>query len=264
MTKKNYEGLHFGLLEVLCIGFFSNKKGGQKKTYVYCLCDCGQLKAIDIGALQSGNTRSCGCIRRMFPNGKGKGHGIKGRLARIRGGMQQRCYNPNNTAYNNYGGRGITICDEWLNNPLSFYTWATNSGYTDNLTIDRIDNDGPYSPENCRWVSQEDNCRNKRTNHLLTLNGKTITISGWSDELGIKKQTLRMRITKGWSDEKTLTTPVRIRKSQGILIEGIFHTISQAAKRVGINLKTVNSRLRSGESIEDALYTPVKKRKQRR
>jgi hypothetical protein len=258
MIRKNYEGLRFGLLEILCEGFTIVTERGRKKTYVYCLCDCGSIKAIDINALKNKSTKSCGCFRRFFPNGKGKGRGTEKRLIRIRGGMIQRCYNPNNTAYKNYGDRGITVYKEWLDNPISFYEWAISTGYTNTLTIDRIDNNGPYSPENCRWVTMKEQGTNKRTNHILTLNGKGKTISEWSKELGIKKQTIRMRIAKGeWSEEKALVTPVHT--PQGILIDGVFHTIKQAAKKIGINLQTVNSRLWAGASIEDALYKPLKK-----
>lgn len=107
------------------------------------------------------------------------------RLAKIYHAMKQRCYNVNNTGYKNYGGRGIAICDEWLESPESFQEWALNNGYTDKLTIDRINNDKGYSPDNCRWATMKQQANNKRNNHFVTYNGETHTISEWADSLGV-------------------------------------------------------------------------------
>ena len=122
--------------------------------------------------------------------------------------MRSRCYNPKNKKYNDYGGRGISICSDW-DDFLNFKKWSLENGFEESLTIDRIDNNGNYSPENCRWINQKEQMRNTRVNHLLTYNGETKTMAEWSEITGIKYHTLKQRINKyGYSVERALTTPV--------------------------------------------------------
>lgn len=104
--------------------------------------------------------------------------------------MRNRCENPNRDKYPLYGGRGIRVCDEWRRSSRAFIDWALGAGYEDGLQLDRVDNDGPYSPENCRWVTRGENALNKRTNRRLTLLGMTMTVSEWKDVLGISQFTL--------------------------------------------------------------------------
>lgn len=118
--------------------------------------------------------------------------------------MKGRCYNKCNYKYQNYGKRGIKMCDEWLNDFMTFYNWSMSNGYKDNLTIDRIDVNGNYEPSNCRWV-EDDIQRNNKTNTVyLTYNGKTQSIAQWSKELGIKETTIRSRHNRGWLDTECL------------------------------------------------------------
>ena len=122
--------------------------------------------------------------------------------------MRSRCYNPKNKKYKDYGGRGISICSDW-DDFLQFKKWSLENGFEESLTIDRIDNNGNYSPENCRWINQKEQMRNTRVNHLLTYNGETKTMSEWSEITGIKYHTLKQRINKyGYSVDRALTTPV--------------------------------------------------------
>ena len=131
------------------------------------------------------------------------------RLYRIWANMRTRCNNPNFTKYADYGGRGITVCKEW-GTFEPFRAWAVLNGYKENLTLDRIDNNGNYCPENCRWATQKEQCNNKRNNHTLTHNGETLTISEWAQRLNVNYFSLHDRITKlGWSAEKALTTPIK-------------------------------------------------------
>lgn len=134
-------------------------------------------------------------------------HGLsKTRLYRIYSKMKQRCYAPDNHEYRYYGGRGITICDEWLQSFVAFYDWAMDHGYHDSLTIDRIDSNKGYSPDNCRWLSMKGQNNNRRCNLVITLNGKTQTLSEWSRELNLPYGTIHRRITVlGWSIEEALT-----------------------------------------------------------
>lgn len=191
------EGLYFGRLKVL---FYYGTK--RKHAYWLCECACGGFKVVEGRSLRSGNTRSCGCIS--------KPHGMTGkRIYRIWKNMKSRCNwgSKDSVNFRRYQGRGITVCDEWKVFEV-FLQWALDNGYQDDLTIDRIDNDGSYSPNNCRWVTRQRQSNNMSSNHYITYNGKSQTIADWARELKIKSDTLSKRIRIGWTEEKALTTPV--------------------------------------------------------
>lgn len=171
-----------------------------------CVCDCGNQVVCRAYNLQNGHTRSCGCLHE---EGSRTTHGMKRtRLYRIWEGMKTRCNNPGSQRYEDYGGRGVKVCPEWESFE-AFRDWAMESGYQDHLTIDRQNNDGDYSPENCRWATMEVQQSNKRNNFLLTHNGKTLTVSQWAAETGIERRTITKRKKLGWSDDEALTVPVR-------------------------------------------------------
>lgn len=143
----------------------------------------------------------------------------KRRLNSILRHMRQRCKNPNNDAFKNYGAKGIKVCKEWDENYLNFYEWALQNGYQDDLTIDRVDSSRDYEPGNCEWVTREENCRRAHKGKLdnqsrmITFNGKTQSMTQWAAELGIKFKTLEARINwKKWPIERALTEPVRAKK----------------------------------------------------
>lgn len=175
-------------------------KNGVKdgKDYYYlCQCECGNTSVVYRGNLLKGLSKSCGCLaeeKRIKTNTKHKlSHS---RIDRIYYGMKARCYNSNNPAYKNYGQRGITICNEWLNDKNKFFEWAINNGYKDNLTIDRIDNNKGYSSNNCRWVTKKEQQNNKRNNCLITFNNETHTLSQWANILNVKISKLRYILFK--------------------------------------------------------------------
>ena len=121
--------------------------------------------------------------------------------------IHQKCMNPNSPQYKYYGGRGICVCDEWKSDFTIFYNWAHSNGYHDGLTIDRIDNNGNYTPDNCRWVTMKEQSINKRNTVMLEYNGITKSIKEWSDEFGFKREVLRSRLKHGWSVKDALTMP---------------------------------------------------------
>ena len=129
--------------------------------------------------------------------------------------MKQRCYNPNNTAFKYYGGKGVTVCEEWIHNSKAFRDWAMTHGYAENLTLDRIDRNGNYEPSNCRWVDMMAQANNKKNNHILTFRGKTQTIAQWSRETGISANLITVRINRQKrSPERALTEKPIIGKNQ--------------------------------------------------
>lgn len=131
-------------------------------------------------------------------------------------GMRTRCNNPNHKDFKYYGQRGIKVCDEW-NNYLTFKKWSLEHGYADNLTLDRTDSDGDYCPDNCRWVTRIEQGRNRRSNHLLTYNGETKTMTEWSELSGISYGVLKARINSyGFSVEEALTMPVKQGNNQNL------------------------------------------------
>ena len=133
---------------------------------------------------------------------------MRHRLDIIHSNMMQRCYNPNSTYYPRYGGRGITVCEEWRNSRNAFKQWAIENGYADDLTLDRIDNDKGYSPSNCRWVTMETNCNNRSSCHFVTAFGETHSLKEWSKILGISYNTLKIRCRRHCQDgEYLLRTP---------------------------------------------------------
>lgn len=166
--------------------------GKNKRNQVIwlCKCDCGKLYETVASYIVSGNTRSCGCSR--MKNGEIHNQ----RLYNIWHGMKNRCYNSSHMAYKNYGGRGITVCEEWNNDFQSFYKWSVENGYSDSLTIDRIDKNGNYEPSNCAWKTMKEQANNTRRNVNIEYNGETHTISEWIEIIGVTRRVMENRIKK--------------------------------------------------------------------
>lgn len=189
----------FGRLAALYRMHNYHKKG----TYWLCVCECGKLTEVDRRKLQSGNTKSCGCLNK---EGNHRTHNKTGtRLYRIWQGMKRRCYNSNNKKYKNYGARGIKICDEWLNDFQVFYNWAMDNGYRESLTIDRIDNDDDYKPSNCRWATLSEQANNRRSNTLISYAGYTYNLTQWGKILNLSHSVLSHRYRSNYDIIEMLT-----------------------------------------------------------
>lgn len=201
-------GQRFGRLTV--IEKAPAKQGCENAVWL-CKCDCGNSSVVQSQSLRSGRTRSCGCYQKekitkmLLVHGQAKGN--QTRLYKIYHGIKNRCLKEKDPSYKRYGHKGITICEEWRNSFEAFYEWAMSHGYSDDLTIDRIDSNGNYCPENCRWVTYKVQNNNTSRNHLITYNGKTQTLAQWAEEMGIKYDTLSARINRShWNIERALTT----------------------------------------------------------
>ena len=180
----------------------------HNKRCVQCLCDCGNKIEIEFQSLRSGNTTSCGCYWSEVVRKVNITHGMTyAPLYNTWRGMKERCFNHKASNYSNYGGRGISICDVWISFE-AFSKWALANGYRDNLTIERKDNDGDYEPDNCRWATRLEQNNNRRTNHMVTYQGKTKSIAEWSRITGINYNTLRDRIKQNWPIKQAIFTPV--------------------------------------------------------
>ena len=217
MVAKNISGQRFGRLVALS----AEGKTENNTTIWKCQCDCGNTKCVPISRLTSGKTRSCGCLAKEVSSQVHKGNtdrvthaGSDERLYCIYRAMIRRCYNKNDKRFRNYGGRGIKVCDIWLNDYSEFRRFAVEQGYDEKAkygetTIDRIDTNGDYSPGNCRFVNMKTQQNNRTNNHVLLFAGEEKTISEWAEELGISRKTIVSRLHYGWSVEKALSEPVR-------------------------------------------------------
>lgn len=178
-----------------------------------CMCDCGKKTIVTSDKLKNGHTKSCGCLWLETIKQSNRKHGqTETKLYRVWRGIISRTCNPSSTNYANYGGRGITICEEWRKSFETFCEWAVQNGYAEGLSIDRIDNDMGYYPQNCRFITMKEQSKNTRRNRYLEFNGMRMTESDWADSLGIRRETLCFRLKSGWSIERALTTPVRPKK----------------------------------------------------
>lgn len=201
---KDITGQRFNSLTVTSFAY-CDERG---EAHWNCICDCGKQTTTTGHRLRSGKTKSCGCLQsRIRKEGIHKSHGMTStKLYVIWSNMKARCYNPKNTMYKNYGGRGISVCDEWKNSFEDFSEWALKNGYVEGLSIERINVDDGYNPNNCTWITLKEQSLNQRRSHRLTAFGRTQTIKEWSEESGIKYDTIERRINQyGWSAEDAVT-----------------------------------------------------------
>lgn len=255
--KEIPKGTRFGKLTAT--GQSEIRKSGNKKlAYHECICDCGKIIWARGMSLRHGTTLSCGCYRTEQRVKAIKKHNLSNsRLYRIWNDMRTRCNKEYSDSFNDYGGRGIKVCAEWDNTNdgfQNFCDWSMSNGYSQNLTIDRIDNDGNYEPGNCRWVTQYEQNRNKRTNRYLEVNGQKKIMSDVAKEYGINVKTLQGRLDRGYSIKEALEKELPNKRL--IYYKEQFLTPRQFSEVTGINFNTIMTRITNGYVDAEDLMVP--------
>lgn len=205
-------GCVFGRLTVIDEAPDRVSETGKRERMVLCRCECGNEVVKRITSLKIGNTKSCGCLRRELSAERRRipettKYPFYRKLRNVWRNMKRRCENPKAKGYKHYGEKGISVCNEWKDFNV-FLCWSLENGYQEGLTIDRIDSNKDYCPENCRWANRKVQNNNTSRNHLLTYNGKTQSIALWADEMNLPYSTLKTRIDKHkWDVERALLTP---------------------------------------------------------
>ncbi len=211
-------GERYGRLTVIAKS--GQEKEKHRRSLWLCECDCGKQKIVTTDHLKSGSTKSCGCLKREVATaqileysaqnpGARRTHGATGKkIYWAYQHMMERCYSPQSERFISYGARGICVCDEWKNNPKAFVDWSLSNGFEEDLTLDRINVNGDYCPENCRWVSWDVQANNKRSSVYVNVRGEKLTLAQVAQKYGLRKGTVWWRHHHGWEDED-LIKPLR-------------------------------------------------------
>jgi len=241
MTEKRLkinQGDRYGRWSVISEFGISSRKNKRK---FLCRCDCGNERVVLLHELRRGNSTSCGCLQKEVAKKQMTTHGkTKTRTYNVWISMRKRCLNPNHKSYNDYGGRGITICNKWLDN---FENFLDDMGESPNgKSLDRIDNNKGYYKDNCRWSSWKEQANNRRNSKIINFNGKSMCCSDWEKELNFGSGLIGKRLKNGWGMNKILTTPAKpIRVKFEYM--GQIKTLSEWSKFLGISSHTLYDRL---------------------
>ncbi len=207
MKKQDITGRQFGKLTAVAFSKEYRYPNGERGEEWLCQCSCGNQLTVLRKNLLNGNSTSCGCTRIEKSVARLTKHaGRHTRLYNTWCSMKSRCCSDTDQNYQDYGGRGITVCDAWLNDFDEFRRWALSNGYDDNLTIDRIDVNRGYEPGNCRWTTRSVQANNRRNTIYITHNGETHTCAEWSKITGINYDTLHNRVMSGKNDAEIFFT----------------------------------------------------------
>ena len=265
--KENLVGRKFGKLTVIKYAGYKTTAAGIVYHQWLCNCDCGNTKIATGRDLNSLHCQSCGCLPHKAKNiSWAKHHKSNTRLYNVWKSMKGRCYTKSCSNYDLYGGRGITVCDEWKNSFTSFYEWAIENGYKEvaernKYTLDRIDVNGNYEPSNCRWVDMNKQANNRRSNTKFMYVGESLTLREISERTGTKYSLLRGRVDRGLSIEEAISAHYEPTKYEH---NGERHSIPEWARITGLKEETIRSRLLRGWSIEKTLTEPLDENKYRR
>lgn len=243
----------FGRWTVLAV---APKGPGHPK--VLCRCSCGTEREVSVYSLRRGVSRSCGCLALEVTRERATKHGLVGTPEyEAWQGMLKRCYYAKDKRFSRYGGRGITVCDRWRDSFEDFFA-DMGAKPSPKHSIDRIDNDGPYSLANCRWATTTEQARNRSNNHPVTHSGITLTLTEWAERSGVTRSALTQRLAAGWSMEEALSTEVRKFENRVLSYRGETLTIAAWAARLDIGDTTLRERLKAGWSVEDTLSRPAR------
>lgn len=246
MTEKiDMIGKHFGRLTVIR----ENGKSKNGSLMYLCECECGNFVTVRGISLRNGDCRSCGCLRKEVSSIGNSTHGHSNeRLFNVWRGMIKRCYDVNHPSYHRYGGRGIKVCDKWLNSYEAFRDFMLANGYPENAgpyeySIDRIDNDGNYDENNCRVVTAKIQSLNKSNNHRISFKGEEMTITEAAQKCGLTNKQVFNRLDKGWDLKRALTQPLT--QTFTYSASGQKHTIAEWAEIMGVTDAVIRGRLKT-------------------
>lgn len=230
---------------------------GSSSDKILCKCECGTIRSVRKYAIINGHSLSCGCLQ--------KENAAKSCISRTRHGkhkhpiyvcwthMKERCFTKTCKSYKNYGGRGISVCEEWLDFE-TFYRWAKSNGWQKGLSIERKDNDGNYCPENCTWIPKNQQTKNTRKNVKIEIDGKVLNLSEWARRFGISLGAIYYRVNhKGWPIEKAIITPKTERNrnfAKLILYKNKTLSIVEWSRELGINKNTLYYRISNNWPLE--------------
>lgn len=257
--RSDITGLKSGKLTAIEKVGYDVDKNGKRYALWLCKCDCGGEKVCSQHSLVTNAIKSCGCLRNRKYD-KPVRHGMSHtRIYHIYRGMLDRCYLKNDCHYYRYGGRGIKVTDEWQgrNGFLNFYKWAMENGYSDELTIDRINVNGNYEPDNCRWATHEQQSNNQRTNVFYIVNGERLQIKQIAKKYNVSEDTLRRRMRKFKLSMQEAVDYKPPRKYENIKYHGEVKSSKEWSKITGIPQKTIEYRIKQGYT-EEELFLPAK------
>lgn len=256
-NSKKVVGVHHDYITIVKV---LDERDKRKAQMYLCRCDCGkEFKKPSDGLF---NIKSCGCMRKKIVGNKNTKHGGSAtRLYVIWSCMKERCYNANMPSYCDYGGRGIGVCPEWKNSFAAFRKWAEETDYnekakTGECTLDRIDFNGNYEPNNCRWTNMKEQQNNRRDNRRITFKNETHTLSEWADIVGINYKALHRRLKQGWTIERAFTEP----QKHIVYLEykGTKKRLTQWAKEMGVNRHKLSYLKEHGWSDKEIIERMIK------
>jgi hypothetical protein len=210
-------GMRFGRLAVCGEPYIKVCGSGKSRLFFRCCCDCGTKVEVSGNNLISGNSESCGCLHKDRTREASTVHGDRKRsLYAVWKTMKARCLNPKDRGFVHYGGRGITVCEQWRGSYIAFRDWALSRGYRPGLSIERKDNNGDYEPGNCEWIPRSRQNRNKRSNLRISAFGEMKILVEWAvdSRCVVPRSALYCRLKSGWDAEAALTTPSRRRSGE--------------------------------------------------
>ncbi len=207
MVPVDIAGQKFGRLTAISLN--KDRSALKRRSYYNCVCDCGNVRVVDANSLRLGKSKSCGCLKNELSSIRSKDTAAKHRMSNTRLyrcwiDMRRRCNKVDYENYAGYGGRGITVCEEWDKDFVPFYEWAMSNGYQDNFTLDRINNEKGYSPDNCRWASRVVQQNNRRNTVFITIGDTSHTVTDWAKISGLRRETIYHRYFLGVRGEELL------------------------------------------------------------